>query len=590
MLSPAWLTWIVTLICIGVLAVTRLAPDLVLMAGLAILLLFGVVKPMEALGGFANDAVLTVAVLYIVAAGLRNTGAIDALIQRLFGRPRSVLGAQLRMMLPVAALSAFVNNTPVVAAFLPAISDWAKRQRISSSKLMIPLSYAAIFGGTCTLIGTSTNLVVNGLLKSQAHLPGMSFFEIAWIGIPCALIGLLYVLVASRWLLPTRNPVLAQLENSREYTVEMLLMTGSPLEGLSIAAAGLRQLPGLFLVEIERRGHIIAAIGPDEQLQAGDRLVFAGIIESVVDLQRIRGLVPATDQVFKLDAPRTARTLIEAVIAAHSPVCGKTVREGRFRTYYDAVVIAVARNGERIRRKIGDIELRAGDTLLLETGPEFMEQRVNSRDFLLLRPIEGASIPRHERSLVAWLILTGFIVVAGFGWLPVFTTALLAAGLMIITRCCTVSIARRSIEYEVIIAIAAAFGIGKALQVSGAAGGFAHALLAFAGDNPWLLLVMIYAITMLLTELITHTAAAVIVFPLAYAASTSLGLNFMPFAMAIAMAASASFATPIGYATNLMVYGPGGYRFSDFLLFGLPLNLVMWTVSVLVIPHVWPLG
>ncbi|MGH2507222.1 MAG: SLC13 family permease, partial [Ktedonobacteraceae bacterium] len=200
----AWSTWLVTLTCIGVLAFTRLGPDLVLMAGLAMLLFIGVLKPVEALGGFANEAVLTVAVLYIVAAGLRNTGAIDGFIRRVFGRPRTVFGAQLRMMLPVATLSAFVNNTPVVAAFLPAVSDWAKRQRISNSKLMIPLSFAAIFGGTCTLVGTSTNLVVNGLLKSQAHLPGMSFFEIAWIGIPCTLIGLLYVFIMSRWLLPVR--------------------------------------------------------------------------------------------------------------------------------------------------------------------------------------------------------------------------------------------------------------------------------------------------------------------------------------------------------------------------------------------------
>jgi len=585
----AWSTWLVTLTCIAILTFTRLGPDLVLMSGLTILLLCGVVKPAEALSGFANDAVLTVAVLYVVAAGLRNTGAIDAFIRRVFGHPRTVIGAQLRMMLPVAAISAFVNNTPVVAAFLPAVSDWAKRQHISTSKLMIPLSYAAIFGGTCTLIGTSTNLVVNGLLNSQVHLPGMSFFEIAWIGLPCTIIGLLYVFFMSRWLLPVRNPALAQLENPREYTVEMLVISGSPLVGQSIAAAGLRQLPGLFLVEIERADHIIAATGPEVRLQAGDRLVFAGITESVVDLQRIRGLVPATDQVFKLDAPRTSRSLIEAVIAAHSPMCGKTIREGRFRSHYNAVVIAVARNGERIRRKIGDIELRAGDTLLLETGPEFMEQRVNSRDFLLLRPIEDVSIPHHERSWIAWSILIGFVIVAGLGWLPVFTTALLAAGLMIITRCCSVSLARRSIEYEVIIAIAAAFGIGKALEVSGAAGGFAHALLAFAGHDPWLLLGVIYGMTMLLTEIITHAAAAVIVFPLAYAASASLGLNFMPFAMAIAMAASASFATPIGYATNLMVYGPGGYRFGDFLRFGLPLNLIMWAVSVWIIPHIWPL-
>jgi di/tricarboxylate transporter len=586
----AWLTVIVTLVCLGTLAFTRLGADITLMAGLTVLLLFKVITPQAAFSGFANEGVLSIAVLYVVAAGLRDTGAINTLIGLLFGRPRSVHSAQLRMMLPVTFMSAFLNNTPIVATFLPAVSDWAKRQRISISKLMIPLSYAAIFGGSCTLIGTSTNLVVDGLLKSQAHAAGFGFFELAWIGIPCAVAGILYVLIASHWLLPERRPVMAQLDNPREYTVEMLVESGSPLVGQTILAAGLRQLPGLFLVEIERDGEVIPAVGPDERLTGGDRLVFAGITDSVVDLQRVKGLTTATNQALNLTAPRTARSQNEAVIAVYSPVCGKTIRDGRFRSRYNAVIIAVARNGQRLPGKIGDIELEPGDTLLLETETEFMEQHANSRDFLLLRPIESAAIPRHEKSWLAWAILLALIVTVSTGVLQLLPAALAAAGLMLVTRCCSLSSARRSIELEVLIAIAAAFGIGSALNTSGAAAAFAHALLAAAGDNPWLLLGLIYLITMILTEMVTNNAAAVIVFPLAYATTQTLGLHFMPFAVAIAMAASASFATPIGYQTNLMVYGPGGYRFSDYLRFGLPLNLLMLTISVSLIPHVWPLS
>ena len=584
----AWFSIAVTLGCLLTLALTRLGADLVLTGGLTLLLLVGVVSPAEALSGFANESVLSIAALYVVAAGLRETGALAFIVRRLFGQPRSIIEAQARMMLPVSFLGAFMNNTPLVAAFLPYVSDWARRSQISPSKLMIPLSYAAIFGGTCTLIGTSTNLVVNGLM-TQAHQRGMGLFDLAWVGVPCALVGICYVLLFSRKLLPDRIPAIRHLQDVREYTVEMLVEDGSPLDGLSVQAAGLRHLPGLYLVEIERRGEVLPAVGPEERLFGNDRLVFAGITESIVDLQRIRGLVPATDQLFKLDSPRYSRALIEAVVAPSSPALGKTVRESRFRSQYDAVVIAVARGGKRIAGKIGDIELKPGDTLLLVAGNEFIERHENSSDFLLLRPVAGAALPRHERSWVAWAILLGVIVVRGMGWLPLVTVGFVAAGLMIITRCLSLPAARASLRADVLLAIAAAFGIGRALQVSGAGAALAGGLLSTVGQDPYLLLIAVYGITMLLTEVVTHTAAAVIVFPIGLAITQSLGLNFMPFVIAITMAASASFATPIGYATNLMVYGPGGYRFTDYLRLGAPLNLLMWAVTVTIIPHVWAL-
>lgn len=584
----AWTAVGVTVACLATLVATRVGADLVFTFALTLLLLLGVLDPPQALSGFANPGVVTIAALYIVAAGLRQTGALGLVVDRLFGRPSSRAEGQLRVMLPVTAMSAFLNNTPVVATFLPAVIDWARKHGFSASHFMIPLSYAAILGGTCTLIGTSTNLVVAGLLVEHGK-SSFGFFDLAWIGVPCALLGIAYVLVATRWLLPERVPALERLNDPREYTVEMVVAPGSPIDGATVQAAGLRHLPGLYLIEIERDGELRAAIGPDELLRGGDRLVFAGITESVVDLQKIKGLSPATGQVFKLESARSSRTLIEAVLAATSPAVGKTVKASGFRNHYRAVVIAVARDGQRIRRKIGDIELRPGDTLLLEADPDFVPRYRHSRDFLLLKPLGTGVLPRHERAGVAWIVLAGVILAAGTGLLDVLTASLVGAAAMLLTRCLSAPQARRSIELEVLVVIACSFGVGRALAVTGAAEVIATKLLAFAGSDPFVALASVYLITVLFTEVITNNAAAVLVFPLAYATAQQLGLDFMPFAVAITFAASASFATPIGYQTNLMVYGPGGYKFTDFLRFGLPLNLLLAVTALTIIPRVWPL-
>jgi di/tricarboxylate transporter len=470
---------------------------------------------------------------------------------------------------------------------LPVVDDWAKKTRLSASKLMIPLSYAAILGGLCTLIGTSTNLVVNGLLISSGG-PGLRLFDVAWVGVPCCLAGLLYILVASRWLLPDRRPPIGQPEDPRRYTVEMLVEPGSPLAGKTIEQAGLRHLPGLYLMEIDRNGDVLAAVGSDTKLAANDRLVFVGVVESVVDLQKVRGLKPATDQVFKIGAPRPYRCLIEAVVSNTCPLVGLSIREGRFRSVYNAAVIAVARNGERLPGKIGDIVLRPGDTLLLEAHPSFADAQRNSRDFFLVSRIDDSTPPRHDRAWAALAVLLAMVVAAGFSWLSMLNAALLAAGGMLLARCCTPSAARRSVEWQVLLVIACAFGIGRALEKSGAAETIATTLIGLAGSSPWLALGVVYGVTMLFTEVMSHIAAAVMVFPIALATAAGLHVNEMPFVMAIVMAASCGFATPIGYQTNLMVYGPGGYRFGDYLRFGGPLNLLVWAVTMLVAPLAWP--
>ena len=589
------MTWqILFTLCVLVGAIVALAflsvaPDLVLLCGLTLLLAAQIVTPTEALSGFANEGLITVAVMFIVAEGMRQTGGLSFAGQTLLGSSRKIWHAQARVMVPTALMSAFLNNTPVVAMMMPVLNDWAKKNGVSVSRLLLPLSYAAILGGMATLVGTSTTIVVNDLIKSQAGLPGLRMFEIAWIGVPASILGMIYVLFAAKHLLPERKPAFTPLDDPREYTVEMIVQPGSALVGKSIGQAGLRSLPGMYLMEIDRRGHVIAAVSSEDHIEANDRLVFVGVVESVVDLQRIPGLQPATEQVFKLDAPRSERCLIEAVVSNSCPYVRQTIRESRFRSNYNAAVIAVARNGQRIRKKIGDIELLAGDTLLLEAHPSFAELQRNSRDFFLVSQVQDSSPPRHEMAWVARMILGGMVIAIASEQLPIVTAAFLAAGLMIATRCCRWSEAKRSLEWGVLLTIGAGLGLGKAMESSGAAVLIARGLIEMVGEHPQAVLAMVYAITMVLTNLITAKAAAVLIFPIAVAAAGRLGADPMPFAIAIIIAAAASFATPIGYQTNLMVYGPGGYRFSDYVRLGVPLSLIVWLVASLVTPVVWPL-
>jgi di/tricarboxylate transporter len=589
---------IVVGIVIGLLAFTRLSPDVIMMGGLTLMLVcpvpndagwrIGILTAADALAGFSNPGPVTVGVLFVVVAGLRETGGIDWIAQRVLGRPRSLRGAMMRILAPVGAMSAFLNNTPVVAMLIPAVDDWCKKIRISPSKLMLPLSYAAIMGGVCTLIGTSTNLVVNGLIISDTDLPGLGMFEITWLGVPCAIVGTLYLLFVGHRLLPKRRSVMSTLADPREYTMEMVVEPGSPLIDQSIDEAGLRHLPGAYLVEIERGGAILPAVGPEQRLQADDRLVFVGIVESMKDLQNFRGLRPAERQVFKLDSPRHERCLIEAVVSNSCPLVGQTVREGRFRTLYNAAIIAVARNGERIRAKIGDIRLRPGDTLLLEARPSFAEQHRNSRDFFLVSTVEDSTPRRHHKAWAAMIILAAMVTAAAAGWFSMLEAAMLAAGLMLITRCCSAGSARRSVDWSVLIVIAAALSMGRALEQTGAARAVAETMLRLAGTNPWLALLAIYLATTLFTEIITNNAAVALVFPIALATAAQLDVSFMPFATAIMVAGSASFATPLGYQTNLMVYGPGGYRFGDYLRLGIPMNILIGLTAVLLAPVFWP--
>ena len=585
-----WESWFsigVTTLCFSILALTRISADIVMVGGLTLLLLAGVLSPEQALAGLANEGMVTVGVLYVVVAGMRETGGISWIVHSVLGRPRSLLHAQLRLMAPVAVMSAFLNNTPVVAMFIPAVKDWARRNSLSVSKLMIPLSYASIAGGTCTLIGTSTNLVVNGLLIKTTGSAGLSLLELAWVGVPVTMIVFIFVFISSKWLLPERLPAISRYDDAREYTVEMMVEVSSTLSGKTIEQAGLRQLPGLFLIEIDRQGQVMPAVSSHEVLHDGDRLVFAGIVESVIDLQKINGLKPASNQIYKLDSSRQDRVLVEAVVSDSCPLAGRSVCESRFRNIYNSVIIAAARNGKRIQQKIGDIVLRPGDTLLLEAHHSFRDQQRNSRDFFLVSEIDDASPPQHQKAMLAMSILGLMIVCVTAGWLSMLKASLLAAGLMILTRCISGRAARRSVDWQILIVIAASFGIGSALHSTGAAESIAVSLINLAGGSPAISLALMFVTTALLTAVATNNAAAVIMFPIAITTANNLGTSLLPFVITLMVAASASFATPISYQTNLMVFGVGGYRFSDYIRIGVPLTLLVGLTTIIIVPLVW---
>lgn len=590
----AWLTVGLILFLLLALAQNWAPADLLFVGGLAVLVIAGLISGSTklprvevAFAGFSNPGLLTVGALFVVVAGLVQTGAMSLITQPLLGRPQTVLAAQSRIMFLVTGISAFLNNTPVVAMFMPVVNDICKKTQISPSKLFMPMAFAATFGGTCTLIGTSTNLVVDGLVQ-KADLPALRMFDVTWIGVPCALVAITFTLLASRFLLPDRRPAISLSDDPRQYTVEMLVQAGGPLVGQSVEEAGLRHLPGLYLAEIWRGGAILAAVGPHERFQAGDRLMFVGIVESVVDLQKVRGLIPATDQMFKLDAPRTERCLLEAVVSDRCPMVGKSIREGQFRSVYDAAVIAVGRSGKRISARIGDIVLQPGDTLLLEAHSDFRQKQRNSSHFFLVSGVENSSPVRYESAWIALFVLATLVVVASFEWVDMLTASTVAALAMIAFRCCTANEARQNIEWSVLVTIGASLGIGRAMEISGAALAISETLINTVAGRPWLVLAMVYFVTMVFTEIVTNNAAAVLVFPIAISAAKSLEVNHMPFIMAIMIGASAGYATPIGYQTNLMVYGPGGYRFSDYMRLGIPLDLLYMAVTVLLAPLVFP--
>lgn len=583
----AVLTLITTLAVLLTLIMTRVRPHIAMLTALTVLLLTGVIDANQAFAGFSNNGLLTVAAMFVVATGLHASGGVDLFVKSLMGSPSDTRGAYLRLFAPVVTLSAFLNNTPVIATLIPGVLAWCKRINIPPSKIMIPLSYTAILGGTLTLIGTSTNLVVNGQYQLLTGGEGFSLFSITIIGFPVAMAGLLFMwLFFPKWLPDVSKSHV--FENVREFTLEVMVEPGGPLVGKSVSEAGLRDQKSVYLVEIERDGTLLTAVPSEERLHDGDRLVFAGDTQGITDLLRIRGIVASTsseNQVLAADRPE--RRLVEAVVSPHCASIGETLRESAFLERYGAVIMAVARNGERLPGNLSSIKLQAGDTLLLEARPAFVTRQRYNKDFLLINDL-GEESPKHEKAYVAWGILLTLVAAAGIGVISMLTAAMTGAILMIVTKCCSVSQAERSLDLTVILTIAASFAMGNAIESTGLASLLAQNIINLSHGQAWLMLILTYLVVSILTEVITNNAAAILMLPIVLGMTEQAGLAHEPFVFAIMMAASASFTTPLGYQTNLMVYGPGNYHFKDFIKVGLPMNFFIGAITLTVILIVFP--
>ncbi|MFK7929455.1 MAG: SLC13 family permease [Myxococcota bacterium] len=600
MTLAGWLVIGVLLLATWVIARDRVGPDLTLVGALAVVVAAGVLDLGQAAQGFANPALLTIGALFVVAAAVRETGALVLITRWVFGQTRSPRLGLLRLVLPTAVLSAFVNNTPVVAMFIPATRSFAQRVGESPSRFLMPLGFAAMLGGTCTLIGTSANLVVSGQLESANQAP-LGMLEIGWVGLPTMVVGVLYLMTVGHYLLGRRRAPGETLsdEGAREYLAEVRVAEDSPLAGRTVEDAGLRHLPKLFLAEIHRAsGDVVRPVAPTTRLQVGDLLVLSGVASTVADLRALPGLQPVDE----LDVSSLDRHLFEVVVSHRSALLGRTVRDVGFRRRYDAAILAVHRAGERIQDRIGDIVLQPGDTLMLSSSPGFRKTWRDSTDFYVVSAVDEQVPPRYRAANAALAVLMLLVMIpVGSTFLhqavpsipevPIGVLALLAVVALLALGCVTPRQARQSVDYSILVVIGSALGLAKALEVSGAAESIASVLVS---STSWLppigLLALIYVVCVLSASLLTNAAAAALIFPIAVSVAQAASLDPRPFAIVVALAASAGFASPVGSNATLLTYGPGGYRYLDYTRVGLPLNALCLAVALLVVPLVWPLA
>lgn len=581
----AWITLAVVVALVIVLARDVMQPSVAVLGATILLLLIGVLDADQAFAGFSNEAPIVVAALLVFARAADISGLLQPLLDRYIGHGPAPRGLLPRILFPLTLVSGFLNNTTIVAMSIPAVIDLCNRRGLSPSRFLMPVSYAAVLGGVTTTIGTSTNLTVSGLLRESGQAP-LSLFELTPVGLPIALVGTLVLVLAAGRLLPNRDSGRAEAPRERDFSVSMAVQRGGPIVGRTVEQAGLRQLEGVYLVAIDRAGARIAPVGPETELHARDVLTFVGRIDQIVDLQRMRGLQSThRRQIKQLEGDR--HTFNEVVLG--EAFTGRSLKEIGFRARYGAAVLAIHRSGQRFEGKLGELPLRMGDTLLVLADQDFSERYRNAADFLVIAPLSGIPPTQPRKAKRVGLIGIAFVVLTGTGILPILEASLMVALLLIGTRALTIRQARDGIDLNIVVLIAAAFGIGAAVDVTGLGGVIADLLLVVFSPLGLIgALAGVLLATMLLTELISNNAAAVLLFPVATATAAATGADPRPFVVAVTLGASLSFLTPLGYQTNMMVYGIGNYRYSDFTRLGLPLNLTCLALSLILIPIVFP--
>ena len=582
----AWITIVTVLAMFTVLLLTKIRADLVFLGAIAILFVTGVLNAKEAFSGFSSTSVVIIGVLFVVVAGLTHTGVLQWIVKHLLGQPETYSKAVIRLMLPVAGLSSFLSNTTVVALFVGIVKMWSKKLGISPSKLLIPLSYASGMGGVCTLIGTPPNLIISGLYAENTGV-AMNVLTTTIPGLFCLAIGVLSI-IAMRKLLPDRKAPDSAFESTSDYTVELLVPSDNPYIGQTLNEAGLNDVRGGSLIEVVHYDEFLSPADGEEIVMGGDRLIYSGQIDEILDLKESHGLVSADHHVFTLSEIDKSRQLRTAYVTFGSSLIGKMIGSTSFEKDNGVVLVAVARSGNRIDQSPREVVLQAGDTLLLDCPPKLKidESSLTTK----LHFFDSDQVPNiGKKTLISTTIMMAMVVLSALDIIPLLQCAFLAAIAMLLFRCCNVDQAMKAINWEILMVFAGSVVLGVAIQKTGIAERLAFGILDVCGDNPIVVMTAICFVGTFITEFISNTAAGAMFFPIMYQAAEKLGYEPFPFLVALMVSVSSSFATPIGSPTHMLVYGPGGYRFSDFMRIGLLMNLIILAANIFIVNIVYPL-
>ena len=582
----AWITIVTVMAMFSILLFTKLRSDLVFLGAIAILFLTGVLDAKEAFSGISSTSVIVVGVLFVVVAGLTYTGVLQCVVRFLLGTPGTYSKAVVRLMLPVAALSSFLSNTTVVSLFVGIVKMWSKKLNISPSKLLIPLSYASGMGGVCTLIGTPPNLIISGLYEEKTG-QAMNILATTLPGLFCLAIGVLSV-IAMRRLLPERKAPESAFDSAGDYTVELQVPSDNPYIGQTLKDAGLYHVKGGSLIAMRHFDETPLPISEDEPIMGGDHLVYAGQIDELIEMAYYHQLVSSDHHVYSIKELDDNLVLRTAFVTFDSSLIGKTIGSSTFEKDNNVTLAAVARRSERINEAPRNVTLKAGDTLLM-----VCPKNVNVNTATLQRDLhffDSDQIPNiGYGTLISSAIMIAMVVLSALKVLPLLQCAFLAAIGMLLFRCCSPDQAMKSINWDILMIFACSAVLGVAIQKTGIAERMATGILDICGTNPIVVMSAICFTGTFITEFISNTAAGAMFFPIMYEAAEKLGYDPYPFLIALMIAVSSSFATPIGSPTHMLVYGPGGYRFSDFLRIGLPMNLIILAANILIVNLIYPL-
>ena len=582
----AWITIVTVLGMFTTLLLTKLRTDIVFMAAIGVLYVTGVLDAKESFSGFSSTSVVVIGVLFVVVAGLTHTGVLQWIVRNLLGQPDSYGKAVVRLMVPVAALSSFLSNTTVVAMFVNIVKMWSKKLGVSPSKLLIPLSYASGMGGVCTLIGTPPNLIISGLYADKTGTT-MNVLATTIPGLFCLFVGILSV-IAMKKLLPDRKAPETDFESTGDYTVELQVPSDNKLIGKTLDEAGLYHVKGGNLIEMYHFDDVLSPLNENEFIMGGDHLVYSGQIDEILELKDSHGLVIADHQIFSMDEIDRHRKLRTAFVTYGSSLIGTTLSKNNFMRNNNITIVAISRHGHRIKEVPRDVVLRAGDTLLFELPPHINMDAIEKSSGLHF--FDSDDVPNiGTGTLISTLIMIAMVALSAFNVMPLLQCAFIAAAAMLLFRCCSPEQAMRSINWDIIMVFAGSVVLGLAIQKTGIAERLALGILDVCGTNPIVVMTAICLVGTFITEFISNTAAGAMFFPIMYEAAEKLGYEPYPFLIALMVSVSSSFATPIGSPTHMLVYGPGGYRFSDFMRIGLLMNFIILAANVFIVNIIYPL-